>query len=376
MAEKSLGALQRRIAALKSFQSRLLWPPLTQFEAFGQTYPLPYHSSKVATADVPKQSLEYLAGFFDGDGCVSATGPRRTPTLSMGQTHSSASVLLLFAKVFGGGIYNLKRGCGPQRPALQWIISGNHAKLASERLMPQSFVKRRQLGLAADWPQDECKQVRAKQELARLHSRQVHAQLASAWAGSWEYVAGFFDAEGCIKAPAMGAKIRLSVSQKNRHVLCWIDELWEADFGAHASWYLQKSGATEISVSARYATHRILRRLLSHGLLLKRPQALLALSLEDVPHDAIRNSISQLSGNQGRYQRLTEDGCRRSKAITSTASALRRRQAAGQAQEAAHLLQQLEAMKQQHKILKAVSVYQALRADIRALLAQGSTVSI
>lgn len=70
------------------------------------------------------ERLQYLAGFFDGDGCVSSHKLR--PTMSIGVSDCSAEILVLFRDVFGGGIYNLSRGRGLQKPSVKWLLSLGH----------------------------------------------------------------------------------------------------------------------------------------------------------------------------------------------------------------------------------------------------------
>lgn len=121
---KSLTQIQRRITALKRLQSSLLWPPLSEFEAFGRKYLLPLKAHGPLISEVPVERLQYLAGFFDGDGCVSSHKLR--PTMSIGVSDCSAEILVLFRDVFGGGIYNLSRGRGLQKPSVKWLLSLGH----------------------------------------------------------------------------------------------------------------------------------------------------------------------------------------------------------------------------------------------------------
>ena len=236
MAGKSLDTIQRRIAVLKSLQSRLQWPWLTQFQAAGQTYRLPYHSTSEVDIDVTDPVIRYLTGFFDGDGCVSSSLNRLQ--LCISQSHANSEVLILFQRVFGGVIYGNVQGRGLRRPCLQWRVTGGVAKDVAGKLAKHSFVKRGQLLVAASWPEQEQQQEGAKQQLAALKLQQSDPNLACSWA----YVAGRFDADGCIRVRAVPSALSVSMSSKDRSALSWIDSFWRADLNLTSSCRLQKLG--------------------------------------------------------------------------------------------------------------------------------------
>ena len=369
MAGKSLAALQRRIAALKCLQCRLKWPPLTEFQAFGQTYSLPCHNTSTADTDVAGPLLRYLTGFFDGDGCVS-TNAKGSPQLLVGQSHVKAEILILFKTAFGGGIYAHVPGRGLRRPSLQWSLTGKAVKDAARRLAQHSVVKRGQLLLTESWPEHKQQRRAAAKQLSALKLQQSDPSFVCSWA----YIAGFFDAEGCIRVMPAQPYITVSVSQKDTGVLSWIDNFWRDDLDLTSGSHLRKDGVTELIIGAQRNVHLVLRRLLAHGLLGKRLQAILALSLGSIPYGDIRSSMHKMSGNQGRYQHLTEAGCQRSKAIALLRDMLRHRLSAGKLEEAELLQRQLELMQQEHKLLNTLAVYNALRCDIRSLLSQGAVV--
>ena len=366
MAGKSLDTIQRRVAVLKSLQSRLQWPRLTQFQAVGQTYRLPYHSTSKVDVDVSDPVIRYLAGFFDGDGCVSSSSNR--VQLGISQCHANSEVLILFQRVFGGVIYAQVHGRGLRRPCLQWRVTGADVKEVAAKLVKHSFVKRGQLLVAAPLPEQKQQEQAVQKQRAPLNLEQSDPNLACSWA----YIAGFFDAEGCIRALPSASAVSVSMSQKDRSVLSWIDNFWRVDLRLTSSCSLQKTGVTEMTVSSKYYVQLLLRRLLANGLLGKRQQALLGLSLGSVPYGDIRNGLNKLSGNQGRYQHLTEEGCQRSRGIRLMQGTFARRLAAGKLEEAEQLQRQVEAMREQHKLLNTMAVYDALRRDIRSLLSQGA----
>ncbi|CAE7551095.1 hypothetical protein AK812_SmicGene13985 [Symbiodinium microadriaticum] len=369
MAGKSLEALRRRIAVLKSFQSRLLWPPVTGFEAFGQSFPLPFRRTAESNAVLPQPLLSYLAGFFDGDGCVWAAGG--TCRLAVGQAQPRQDILVLFAKTFGGAVYAHHRGRGLRQPTLQWVIAGQAAEMAASKLAAACVVKNLQLRTVATWPVQKNLRLDAKRRLAALNR---HSQYDVAHHScSWAYIAGFFDAEGYIKCESLQNTVRLSVSQKNQSVLRWMDSYWRADIGCASSWTVQRaSGVTDVVICRQSDSRLLMRRLLDNGLLLKKPQALLGLSTEDVPYMEVRERIGRLSGNQSRYQTLSPEGCQRAREISRLRKLAKHRQAHGRSDEVAALLQQLQGMQQEHARLNALHAYRSLRSDIRRLLAAGA----
>ncbi|CAE7217085.1 unnamed protein product [Symbiodinium natans] len=352
---------------LKSFQSRLVWPPVTTFQAFGQTYALPFRGTVSNCERLPLPLLRYLAGFLDGDGCVSAVG--QSCSLSASQSASGAEVLYLLATTLGGTVYVHARGHGLGQPSLQWIIRGHAAQKAACQLAPESVVKHQQLILAASWPSEDRLRLDAKQRLASLNSLSQYD--TSHVSCSWAYIAGFFDAEGCIRACHDRVSVRMSLVQKNKDVLGWIDRFWRADLGLSSSWVVhKKSSVTEITVNRHSNTHLLMRRLLDNGLLLKQQQAFLGLSLRDVYYPDFRETMSSLSGNQARYQRLAEDGCIRATAIIAIRKRIRRCEALGRHEEVARLQQQLREMQQQHRVV-AIFVTSPEEADEAAANKEG-----
>lgn len=84
----------------------------------------------------------YLAGFFDGEGCVSCT-IYGSLSVSVGQHANSSAVLLRFQRRFGGNIaYKQTRNMA------YWNISGSSAARFLEAVLPFLVVKRKQSELA------------------------------------------------------------------------------------------------------------------------------------------------------------------------------------------------------------------------------------
>lgn len=117
-----------------------------------------------------REQLSYLAGFFDGEGCVS---PARHGTLSIqvsvAQKHPE--VLRLYEAHWGGGIYKHKTG------GYAWTCCSKVAVTFLEDIMPFLIEKREvallgvQLGSSPSFrgrrPKDTQEEREARQELAR-----------------------------------------------------------------------------------------------------------------------------------------------------------------------------------------------------------------
>eukprot|EP00933_Yihiella_yeosuensis_P039864 TRINITY_DN3404_c0_g1_i1.p2 TRINITY_DN3404_c0_g1~~TRINITY_DN3404_c0_g1_i1.p2 ORF type:complete len:158 (+),score=23.07 TRINITY_DN3404_c0_g1_i1:352-825(+) len=87
---------QRRCSRLQTLSRRIPWSPITHFSAFGKLHALPYKTSDTNTLKTPsEEELDYLAGFLDGDGCVTPKG-ESSCVLSVKQPFDRGEALLLF----------------------------------------------------------------------------------------------------------------------------------------------------------------------------------------------------------------------------------------------------------------------------------------
>eukprot|EP00933_Yihiella_yeosuensis_P014507 TRINITY_DN12986_c0_g1_i3.p1 TRINITY_DN12986_c0_g1~~TRINITY_DN12986_c0_g1_i3.p1 ORF type:complete len:331 (+),score=28.38 TRINITY_DN12986_c0_g1_i3:27-1019(+) len=295
--------LQRRFLRLRGLLRSLQWPKISHFTVAGVLYKLPLPAISVIEKPSGKE-LEYLSGFFDGDGCVYHGSPQqRCCSLSVTQSLSGAEILLRFRHAFGGGIYHGGRGMGLRRPTICWKIQGSLAQQAASFLGGLPSQKQAQLLMAKHWPSTLKEREKERPFLQRLKQTDPDpAQLHC----TWRYLAGFFDAEGCISARPDG-HINLIVVQKFKPVLevtqqFLIDELPCLTAAIHLN-----GNGHELSVSNTKSSILVLRRLVEHGLTLKRSQAYLALSLSTTNYPDVREQLSRLKGNQCRYSRL--DSC-------------------------------------------------------------------
>ena len=359
---KSLQQIQRRITALKRLQSSLLWPPLSEFEAFGRKYPLPLKAHGPLILEVPVERLQYLAGFFDGDGCVTSNNGK--PYLAVGLSSCSAEALLFFRDAFGGGITKQAPGRGSQKPTLLWRLFSETLRLeAAEHLQKYSILKRSQLQLLIDWPSKSDQRRQAVQHLTRLKSCDFHEDGEL----SWPWLAGFVDAEGCIGVGPDLKRIFLNITQKDEAVLEKIFGFMQAKGIAAAQVRHDGRDAHVLQVSALESVLILLDNLLRNCLLLKKEQAETALMVQELNHDDLRRRISATAGNQNRYSRLDSNGCERAHKIRALSQKIRFSKDKLPEQE-----EELSLLREEHTYQNSITAYSTLRYDTRLLISQGA----
>ena len=326
------------------------WPTLKFFSANGQTYSLPLRAESRDLRRLPPEPvLAYLAGFFDGDGCVSCCANLSGCFLSVGQSFDQADILMLFHETFGGSIARRASGMGLRKPTLQWTAYGQSARNAAQLLAPQSITKQKQLLLAAQWPEAKSDRKDCKAELRALK------EYDSAVAGpcSWEYCAGFFDAEGYIKQPYGGVSLVLQMGQKHPHVLKCLREFLAQSVGKDTA--LAKSGGSAhvLSVCGLTSCKQILEHLLAARLLCKAEQAKLALGLTPETASQVDAELGRLTGNQSFGKRLDAAGQERARKISATSAQAARCRKDGRLAEAEAKLDEVEMLRAEHELLKA-----------------------
>ncbi|CAE8616370.1 unnamed protein product [Polarella glacialis] len=253
-----------------------------------------------------QQDLEYLAGFFDGDGCVTAGWSKGSCRLKVSQVSDRGEASVRFHAAFGGGIYALGQGRGAQKPSVQWPVSGQDGRAAAK----WPSMKTAQLQIAAAWPQ--CPQLRMV-DFRKLKQYKLHCHAPDGLSCSWAYIAGFFDAEGCITIPAASIAISLTMTQRNRAILDCILAFLEAE--QPGVWRpVSNSGPDyRLKCSLSAASREALQKMLSSGLVVKRQEAEFAPTLNQTNHLEVRESLAKLYGNQSRYLRFDAAGALRAK---------------------------------------------------------------
>ncbi|CAJ1335566.1 unnamed protein product [Effrenium voratum] len=97
----------------------------------GHEYELPLSREEPQPRPAAEHTLQYLSGFFDGDGCVTPRSDLRSCSLSVGQVAANAEILVRFRDAFGGAICRQKDGRGLQRPMVRWDAYGAEGKQAA-----------------------------------------------------------------------------------------------------------------------------------------------------------------------------------------------------------------------------------------------------
>lgn len=367
----SLQQLQRRFDRLRQLQNRLHLPAACHFEAFGRRYYLPLCTQHARPCkQVPPRVLGYLAGFFDGDGCVTTSSVKRgCIALAVAQNESSSSVLLLFKSIFGGSITRLSHARGLCRPCLKWQLSGRAAQQAAALLCTSTVCKSAQLGIAISWPQGHTLRAEAAARMKFL--KQVEP--AEATCPSWQYLAGFFDAEGCIIL-VRPAYLRLEIKQKFLPVLLSIQGFL-ARHGVHCSVYERQSHG-QLAVHSTENCKFVLAKLIRSGLRVKRDAARLAMQVCAAEFIQVRSNLQKLVGNQSHYQRLSIGGLQRAREITQMKARLRNL-IGKQPSDSEHseLESQLLVLQEDHKLKCGQERLMKIRSDIRSFIADGATVA-
>lgn len=103
-------------------------------------------------------SLEYVAGFFDGEGSVSIIrkGQRKDGKLFYGLviqlTSSSTISVSKLQKQFGGGLYKESHK-DRRRVYYKWMIEGKKAQSFLEQILPYLQMKNRQAEIGITYQQ-------------------------------------------------------------------------------------------------------------------------------------------------------------------------------------------------------------------------------
>ena len=312
-----------------------------------------------------QEELEYLVGFFDGDGCVSMKEKTGEVQLVISQNIDSAEVLLRFRSLLGGSVYRHSAPTGSKKAQVQWrVYRSNMVAAAAETLSRVPSMKKAQLLIAAKGNVPKSDRPRLAQCL-RMFKRRQH--VPDEWLEcSWPYFAGLFDAEGCILVRPSSVSLKLRLVQVNPCVLVHLVTFLHAKQIRRWAVYHGPS-SSELVCSNLWDCKQTLELLLENGLFVKRRQALLALALKAENDLQIRDAISSLKGLQGRYKRLDSAGVSRAREIKRLQDRLH--YIAGP--ERATMMSQIDELRAEHNLQKLISRCDLLRKDMRQSLRQG-----
>ena len=344
--------VQSKNRRLRAFLQTLHWPRLKHFEANGKDFDLPIRCQREpvgASRPTPATPLlQYLAGFFDGDGCVSHTSDLSGCYLSVSQSFDQAAVLILFFDAFGGSIVRNKDGRGLQKPTLRWTVYGGKACWAASLLSLYSVAKQKQLLLAAQWPDATWRKEGLKAELVAL--KQYDSAVPQPC--SWQYFSGFFDAEGCISMKGRSA-LELQVHQKFPTVLRCLHVFLVDRIGGYAHMLESGHGASILGIFSTAACKQMLKAMLEAGLLCKAPQAELSVRMNALNAAQVRAELVTMTGNQKFGKALDEVGQERARHIKSLQRSVGRTRHRGDLQAATAKLAQVKELKQEHLLFNA-----------------------
>ena len=357
----ALDALKKTNRQLQAQLSSIDWPPLTSFKLNDEVYTLPltsgYEGTEADWIQPTQPELEYLAGFFDGDGCVRGGGC----VLTVGQSVDGVAVLMRLRGAFGGSIYRMRDGQGLQKPVLAWNVCGSKARRTASLLAPHSVVKRKQLEIVAHRHRAHANGTDCFIKLSQLKRTESGVPGPCSWA----YLAGFFDAEGCITQQRTMASLSLRIAQKHAMVLECLRIFVAREMGIAA--YLSKTNARGmhyLRIEGFSNCKALLLNMLDAGLTRKAAQAKLALSLTKLNAEQVRDAMSSVVGNQGFLSRLDGAGLQRASAIVLAQRRAKRALEKGDSFLVDSLLADVEHKKREHAFLNAQKITDKLQAYI------------
>ena len=373
----SIEKWQRRCHRLQSLLQRVSFPRLESFEVDGKVYELPIRSGP-PTCHPSREELKYLGGFFDGDGCVSMSSSSGRVLLCVTQSVQRPRILLRFRAALGGGIHRHWNARGATQASLRWQATDSKATEAASVLHPFTVMKSAQLHQLLDG--NICRDRRNKVVNTLLGLKaHTHEPDHGSSTCTWPYFAGLFDAEGSISVQATSNSISLSVSQTNPYILRVTLAFLENEGLGSWNLYKMSRGSYELACNHLDTAKASLKKLLSHGLSLKRPQAEHCLVLTEKNHAETREAVSQLNGQQSIYKRLDEAGVERAKAINklqTKLSSLRQRHSKEKDNQITAAIEgQINKLQEEHQLGKLQSRCAKLRFQLRKALREGGLLS-
>lgn len=111
-----LERLQRLCRRLEQLQRRVKCPRPESFTVGNETFQIPVRTVSPPAEPPKREELEYLVGFFDGDGCITLNKSNGHMSLQVDQNIDSARVLLRYHRALGGGIFRLSLQQAATRP--------------------------------------------------------------------------------------------------------------------------------------------------------------------------------------------------------------------------------------------------------------------
>lgn len=96
-------------------------------------------------------SVEYLAGYWDGEGCFSSNIPdERPPKFSVSLSSTNECIVRTFKERFGGSISSYEPDNPNHSKWWRWETSGGNARTFAETLLPHLREKQEQCRIFID----------------------------------------------------------------------------------------------------------------------------------------------------------------------------------------------------------------------------------
>lgn len=96
---------------------------------------------------------EYVAGFFDGEGCVYVDNTKeKVYVLKITLAQNTKLILEKIKEIYGGNIYTRQPTSTKQYEVYQWTASGQEAFNFILSIIPHSIVKQQELLRAIQFP--------------------------------------------------------------------------------------------------------------------------------------------------------------------------------------------------------------------------------
>lgn len=93
-----------------------------------------------------EEQIAYIAGFFDGEGCVHIGGRRRNTSynLEVSIANTNKDILLWIQSIYGGYIKNVRKAKERHTQCYNWRVVSNQAILFLESIYPFLRIKHNQ----------------------------------------------------------------------------------------------------------------------------------------------------------------------------------------------------------------------------------------
>lgn len=135
--------------------------------------------------------LAWAAGFFDGEGCISApvrvrVRNRRDYSLSLYVGQVDPRPLMRLRSYFGGEVVP-RTSWGKGRPIFMWRVSGTTAEATLRLLLPYLMVKEEQARLALELRDRIGRYVRVGPRVTEVETEARMALVAAIKADKWQH---------------------------------------------------------------------------------------------------------------------------------------------------------------------------------------------